>query len=95
MELKRPQGTYLTPSRTPSPEPLTIWAEMTPKCIFLGLLPFSRWASILVLTLLIGCTDTPSPSLKASDFADALRENGFESQIEKLKLFDQNKFIEK
>ncbi len=54
---------------------------MTPKCTSFGLLPFSRWASILVLTLLFGCTDTPSPALQASDFADALRENGFESQI--------------
>ena len=51
--------------------------EFTPFRLF----SFCRWASVLGLTLLLGCTDAPNPSLQTSDFVDALRENGFAPEI--------------
>ena len=36
---------------------------------------------MLSLALLSGCTDAPHPSLKTSDFVDALRGNGFDPEI--------------
>ena len=51
--------------------------EITPFRLF----SFCRWASVLGLTLLLGCTDAPNPSLRTSDFVDALRENGFAPEI--------------
>jgi biopolymer transport protein ExbB len=54
---------------------------MAPKHTPFRLSSCCRWAVILGLTLLLGCTDAPSPALQTSDFSDALRENGFDPQV--------------
>jgi biopolymer transport protein ExbB len=54
---------------------------MPPTFTPIWLFSFCRWASILGLTLLLGCTDAQHPSLQTSDFVDALRENGFDPEI--------------
>ena len=54
---------------------------MPPAIIPFRLFYFCRWASVLGLTLLLGCSDAPNPSLRTSDFVDALRENGFAPEI--------------
>ena len=84
MESKRPQGACHTPSWVPSshsalseklgemrptPSPCS-----TPVRLF-------HYVIIFGLLLLIGCNDSHKPSLHTSDFVDALRDNGFTTEI--------------
>ena len=54
---------------------------MSPKHVRFQLKSFCRWTSVFALTLLFGCNDAPPPSLKLSDFVDALKSNGFDPEI--------------
>ncbi|MBU62126.1 MAG: hypothetical protein CMI26_06455 [Opitutae bacterium] len=83
MRLKKRQVACLTANRF-SLQHLVLPStpgEMNPTLTPFRWFSFSRWASILGLSFLLGCTDAPNPSLQSSDFVDALSENGFAPEI--------------